>query len=343
MGIEEEIALRLNEGSTPADLISQGYRKSTVYKVASRDQTNMDVVPALQWRVQLSPDPASTYVLPGQTITFTPTIRNTGLTPLLVTRWGMMPKWLVASNQWYYNDEEAIVAPSQSRRLQRISIPVPAGLPLDEYEMLFGVTATVIDPTTRTTLPTATIWATPPFLLKAQRRPTGRAVFLSHSVADLALVRPIARHLENNGIEAIIAEDAPQPGALLDVTPQGKFGRDIDRSSIVLVLLTHEAMHSEWVNKEIEYALAKQKPLLVLKEQGLDIRWNVEYVEFSKTESQPQLTARVFEYISRKFQDDAGLKFLLGVLAVAVVFALGMMVGAAIVASRSPTDEQART
>lgn len=334
MGIEEEIAQRLNAGFQPMALIQEGYRKSTVYKVAARARPNTEVAPIGLWRVETAQNLATTYIRPGQSVPLSLTFQNVSATPLLVTRWGLTPAWLMSQNMWHFNDEDCVLAPGQKFRLKPISIPVPADLQFDEYELLFGATTSAIDPATRVTMPTSFQYGTPPFILKVQPPPTGQTVFISHSARDLPDVRRIARHLENNGVEAIISEDDPEPGVLLDVAEGGKFARDIDRSSLVIVLLTHEAMNSPWVAKEIQYALERHKPLIPLKETSVQITWNVEWIEFSRTESQDQWIPRLFDYVHRKLgtaqQRDAALKATIGITLAALVLGLGILIGVAL-------------
>ena len=343
MGVEEEIAHHLAEGASPAELIDQGYRKSTVYKIASRDRSTLEVVTRTAWHVNLSPNLSTTYAAPGKSIALVPTIQNTSTTTLFVTRWGIMPAWLISQNAWWSQDEEFALAPGQSRRLKSLNLPVPPDLPYDEYELVFGAHISGVDPVTRAILPSSIQWASPPLLLRVQLRPTGKSVFVSHSVADLPDVRRIARYLENHGIEAIIAEDEPDPGVLLDVADGGKFAREIDRSAVVLVVLTKEASESEWVQKEINYALGKGKPLIVMKEAQLKISWSREYIEFSRSESQPQLMARIYNYISKKIQAEPQLGLIAGILGAALVFGVGVMAGMALANSGAAQEDPSTT
>ena len=90
-------------------------------------------------------------------------------------------------------------------------------------------------------------------------------VFLSHSTADRSLVEWIAAQAGAMGISCYVAENDPQPGALLS----SKVRMAIDRSDALLALLTEAGNSSKYVHQEIGAAVQTDKPVLALVDQCL--------------------------------------------------------------------------
>ena len=78
-------------------------------------------------------------------------------------------------------------------------------------------------------------------------------VFISHSNQDNLLARKIARVLQEEGLE-VWDEQNILPGD----NWAGKVAEALDESQAMVVLLTPHALASEWVRREIEYALGKE-------------------------------------------------------------------------------------
>ena len=78
-------------------------------------------------------------------------------------------------------------------------------------------------------------------------------VFISHSNQDNLLARKIARVLQKEGLE-VWDEQNILPGD----NWAGKVAEALDESQAMVVLLTPHALASEWVRREIEYALGKE-------------------------------------------------------------------------------------
>src|SRR5258708_27042170 len=74
MGIEGQIATRLQEGATPKQLIAEGFRKSTVYKVAETLRAHQAPAPPPPLLVSLATD--RDRYLPGETAHATVTLAN---------------------------------------------------------------------------------------------------------------------------------------------------------------------------------------------------------------------------------------------------------------------------
>jgi hypothetical protein len=78
-------------------------------------------------------------------------------------------------------------------------------------------------------------------------------VFISHSNQGNLLARKIARVLQEEGLE-VWDEQNVLPGD----NWAGKVAEALDESQAMVVLLTPHALASEWVRREIEYALGKE-------------------------------------------------------------------------------------
>src|SRR5713226_5465645 len=97
MGTEEQIALRLQQGAAPRDLIAEGFRKSTVYKVQGGLRPSQMPTPPPLLLVQPAVD-RPTYA-PGMAAQTTFTIINQSPSDLYLFQAGVRPEWLPV-NQW---------------------------------------------------------------------------------------------------------------------------------------------------------------------------------------------------------------------------------------------------
>ena len=100
MAVEDQIAALLANGHSPADVVSQGFKKSTVYKVAARLRSETSKFPANGWTVTVTPNPNELYLLPGRSHVLQMTVTNNGVTPWLIAQAGIAPAWLHAQQQW---------------------------------------------------------------------------------------------------------------------------------------------------------------------------------------------------------------------------------------------------
>lgn len=78
-------------------------------------------------------------------------------------------------------------------------------------------------------------------------------VFISHAHQDSALARKIADALQKDGLD-VWDDRYIMPG---DNWAE-KVSQALDESKAMVVLVTPEALQSEWVRREIEYALGKK-------------------------------------------------------------------------------------
>src|SRR5947209_9837790 len=108
-------------------------------------------------------------------------------------------------------------------------------------------------------------------------------VFLSYSVghSDLPLVVNLQEQANAAGITLYLADRDAQPGTNLSA----KIEIAISRAEVLVALLTENGVDSKWVNQEIGYALAKQKVVVPLVEEGVEVPGMLvgrEYVRFRR-------------------------------------------------------------
>ncbi len=83
----------------------------------------------------------------------------------------------------------------------------------------------------------------------------GAKVFISYAHADQAAAQRVARQLGAAGLDVWFDRDKLQPGDNWALA----LGRAIADSDALVVLLSPDALASEWVQREIEYALTEQR------------------------------------------------------------------------------------
>jgi hypothetical protein len=298
MGIEDNIRNLLSQGNTPQSVISQGYKKSTVYKVYN--EFTAQVVPVTEPIWNISYQLPKNRFMPGETVALNYSIRNNSLHDLYVYRSGLKPEWL-EQEQWYAQENRFLLRPRESRNLV-INITIPNNTFLGEYEMRWGVDAQFLGPEAPLPSIMQTQWATP-FFLEVKKPLTGYKVFISHSTEDIYLVRQMACSLDYEGIEGLIAEDYSQPGIVLEE----KFKTMIRESHFFLALMTSTSLSSKWVILETNYALSINKPCILLKEKEAVTTSDIEWVEFSRFDPPEIIISKAQQALDQVKQKHYGL------------------------------------
>jgi hypothetical protein len=142
-------------------------------------------------------------------------------------------------------------------------------------------------------------------------------VFVSHSVKDLQLVYLLKSWLESRGINVYIAEESPEPGKPL---PK-KIAEAIDRSDVVLALLTSDGARSQWVHQEIGYAIKAGKLVIPVIEEGVEVKGfltGVEYISFRR--DNPWLAIQYIVSYIEKLKTEKEKEEALKTLAMAILF-----------------------
>lgn len=257
-------------------------------------------------------------------------LKNISSMDFYVCRVGIELEWMRKEKKWYIHHDDDFLLKTGNSKYLRGEFTIPIGCPLGEYDLSFGVERLFPSPnlddqsTSRQTQ-----WSIP-MKLEVKRPATGFKIFISHSTKNISLVRSLSMYLDNNGITPIIAEDIETPGSFL---PE-KFQNLITESDIFLALLTSEAVRSEWVISETNYALSTTTPCILLKEKSVDLKTSYEWTPFSIHESEEIIIQKILSAIeSVKKQVRKPMKVPVG--AIVFVGILAFCAGLAIGSSRS--------
>lgn len=326
MGIEDEIRSLLGRGYSAQDVIRQGFRKSTVYKVYSTLVADAVPVSPPAWTVTWQRQKQR--YLPGEVTSFTYSLKNTSGLDLYVYRAGIQPEWM--QGQWYAQEARFLLRPGDSRMLA-INVPISSDLSLGEYEMRWGLDAQYVGPGAPVSSSMVqTQWAEP-VVLEVKRPLTGYKVFISHSTADMHLVRQLQHSLDNEGVEAVVAEDSREPGVVL----KEKFEAKIRECHFFLVLLTGNGARSNWVIQETNYALRIPKPSILLKERETPMNSPVEWVEFSRYDPPEVIISKAQEALQAVKQRQYGIALPPNLAPLVAIGVLAFLFGLALGKNRS--------
>ena len=245
--------------------------------------------------------------------------RNTSDRDLYLYKVGAHFEWMKTPYEWFAQEVKDLVRPNQ-RRYFTFLVTVPRDISLGEYEILFGIEAQSLPPTNQLDQLRQTMWGEP-LIFDVKHPITGLKVFISHSTEDIQIVRELEKKLDNYGVQAIIAEDIPEPGTVLEE----KFKAKIRESNLFLALLTESSARSKWVIMETEYARSIQKPVVPLKERSLRVESPIEWIEFSRGDNADAIFPRVMDAIRFNTRNQPGLSpigIVLGIGVLAFIVAL---------------------
>lgn len=309
MNIEDEIAKRLMQGSTPGQLIGEGFKKSTVYKVHQQIKTYLTQTTKSEWKI-INIYPSEPRALPNQTIPISFEFTNTADKDIYLYRVGISTEWM-ENDTWIAQSVRDLIRSGQRRHFS-IPLPIPGDMPLGEYTLTFGVEMQYLPVNEYQTLQTQ--W-TEPMVIHVKKPLRNLCVFLSHSTEDITLIRQLEKQLDNEGITVILGEDSRSPGTDL----KEKFKKLIQSSNLFVALLTENSAKSEWVAFETNYANEIRKPMILLKEESVRFQSNVEWINFSKNDHPEVIFGKVMDAINRvKEGSPIGAILGLGLLALIV-------------------------
>lgn len=80
-------------------------------------------------------------------------------------------------------------------------------------------------------------------------------LFISYAQKDAGLASTLSERLSQEGLSVWSANDQVQPGE----NWAAKIGRALEKSDLMVVLLTPGAMESDWLRQEIEFAIGSRK------------------------------------------------------------------------------------
>ncbi|MBP7791516.1 MAG: toll/interleukin-1 receptor domain-containing protein [Candidatus Goldbacteria bacterium] len=130
--------------------------------------------------------------------------------------------------------------------------------------------------------------------------------FLSHSTRDDLIVTAFANSLRQAGIEVYVSTQNLYPGQNIE----GNIFPNIDFSDCVVVLLTRNGLHSNYVQQEIGYAIKAKKLIIPIVEQGTDNQalaaiQRINYIPYNPYNPADSLY-KVIDYLSSLKKDKEG-------------------------------------
>jgi hypothetical protein len=109
-------------------------------------------------------------------------------------------------------------------------------------------------------------------------------VYITGAAGDADLARRLASRLEAHGIEA----GSPVFDALPGENFTAELGRALNRADAVVVLVSPEAMRSQWVRHEIQFALGAERlqnrliPVLAKQTPQDDVPWILRNLQWAR-------------------------------------------------------------
>lgn len=288
MPLEDDISRRLLQGYTPTQLIEEGFKKSTVYKVNQEIKARLVQTKKAEWNIK-SISPTEPRATPKQSISVSFQFENNSDKDMYLYKAGIWAEWMPKDN-WVAQNVKDLIKSGQKRNLS-ILISVPENIALGEYSFTFGVETQYLPASDYQ--PLQTQW-TEPMVFHVKEPVKNTQIFLSHSTRDLSIVRQLENQLDNYGITVIIGEDKQTPGAEL----KQKFEGLIRDCNIFIALLTEEGINSQWVLFETNYAKQINKPMILLKEDSVTVQSNYEWIPFSKYDPPELLLQKIMKGIN---------------------------------------------
>ena len=288
MSTEDEIAGKLLQGYTPIQLINEGFKKSTVYKVNQEIKARLMQTIKPEWMIT-NINPLEPRALPRQTRSLSFQFENTSDKDMYLYKVGIATEW-IQNNTWIAQEVRDLIKPGQ-KRFFNFLVSVPDNIALGEYSMAFGVEMQYLP--ANEYQPLQTLW-TEPMVFHVKEPFRNIRIFLSHSTKDMTLVRQLEKQLDNYGIKVEIAEERESPGAEL----KQKFELLIRECNIFVALLTEEGANSQYVQHETNYAIQINRPLILLKEQNVSLQINREWTPFSRNDAPEVLLKTIMNAIN---------------------------------------------
>jgi hypothetical protein len=318
MSTEDDIARRLLQGYTPNQLIEEGFKKSTVYKVNQEIKTRLTQTVKPEWTIT-SLFPQEPRAMPKQNLTLSLQFENSSDKDMYLYKIGIWTEWM-EKDTWVSQDVKDLLKPGQRRNFSFL-LSVPDNIAFGEYSMTFGVEMQYLPASQYQ--PLQTQW-TEPVVFHVKKPLTNTRVFLSHSTKDMTLVRTLEKQLDNEGIVVIIGEDKESPGAILTQ----KFMSLIQGCTIFVALLTEESVNSEWVQMEMNYAKQINKPLILLKEENALVQSERQWTPFSRYDPPEILLKKIMDAINCLLTTRPEISPAAAVLGVGLLaFILGLALG----------------
>lgn len=253
MKIEEQIAHRLKQGVPAAQLVGEGFRKSTVYKVLDslRAPANSPA-PVSLVSIQMKTDRER--YLPGATVQASFMLTNNSSADLYVFQAGARPEW-ISRTDWISTTVRRLLGAGTSMQI-RLNLSIPDQTALGEKELIFGIQGQWVGPFTNS--PSTELMWSNPMLLKIQRPPIGVKVFVTHAVFDPSVIAQLATTLDDNGVETAIGD---WNAATIQTA-------EIEHADFLIAVLA-DPRRMQSVLADITYAQSRGKDLILLRDVSL--------------------------------------------------------------------------
>ena len=318
MSTEDEIMQRLLQGYTPTQLIDEGFKKSTVYKVNQEIKSYSAQTSKPEWGIT-NLNPAQPRALPKEKKSISFQFENKSDRDMYLYKIGVFAEWM-DKDTWVKQDVKDLIKSGQKRYFNFL-LPIPDGIALGEYAMTFGVELQYLP--TNEYHPLQTQW-TEPIVFHVKEPMKNVRLFLSHSTKDMTLVRQLEGLLDNHGITVLIGEDTEKPGSVL----KEKFEELIRGCNFFVALLTEDGTNSRWVLMETEYAKQINKPMILLKEQNANVQIDREWTSFSKYDPPHIILGKIMDAINKIQTSGSGISPEGAILGVGILaFILGLALG----------------
>ena len=109
MSIEDDIARRLLQGYTPSQLIDEGFKKSTVYKVNQEIKAHLMQTTKAGWKID-NIYPAEPRAIPKQTLAISFQFENTSDKDMYLYKAGIWAEWM-AKDEWIAQNVKDLIKP----------------------------------------------------------------------------------------------------------------------------------------------------------------------------------------------------------------------------------------
>ena len=125
-------------------------------------------------------------------------------------------------------------------------------------------------------------------------------VFISHASRDQQLAKTLADLLDEAGVQVHPAADEMEPGG----NWAKQIGLALEQSDVMVVLFTPNTEHSDFVQKELEYALSSKsyqgRVIPVLVQPSGKVPWIVNKLDALKVSIDPPSLQKGFGEVVRR-------------------------------------------
>jgi hypothetical protein len=178
----------------------------------------------------------------------------------------------------------------EPRNLCKVQIPFEVDLSVSRYTNSYSLLVTYRKGSSHSN--TITFRPFSKSLIVHSVRPPEKIFFISHKdPEDTELCRQIDNYLKKIGFNGFLAEDHKQPG--LDIWTQKIFPAIESCVALIVVWTSNSITKPETILKEVDYAISKKKPFLVIADHDVQLddkfKGNIEYYRCKSNISQTDL------------------------------------------------------